>query len=384
MMRSTWSLLRSRARGRASTVLLCAAVVGCASEGRLSDPFAADVDGGDGMGAAGGSGSGGVFSGGAYNGSNAFGGGLCMSNTVQSGRVAPEILIVLDRSLSMGQEMRWAPSVAGIKQITMDLQNRVSFGLMTFPGTSGGGGGGGRGGGGNLTCGAGTVNVQIGTNSAGAIANALNGMQPGGATPTAVTLAAASAFYAERKVDPDTVPAPQYVLLVTDGAPNCTDGQPPMGGMSTATGSQEPAQVDASVDAIKAMTKAGVKTFVLGYDTQNDATLKGALDRMAQAGGTGDNTHRAVENQQTLVDQFRKITEVAIGCDFALDGPVSNKKYVLVKLDGKQINVDTADGWELSSDRRTVTVVGKSCETLKTEGHRVTVSVECDEVGTVY
>jgi hypothetical protein len=257
---------------------------------------------------------------------------------------------------------------------------------MTFPGTNGGGGGGGRGGGGggNLTCAPGTVNVQIGSNNATAITNALNGMQPGGATPTAVTLAAAGDFFAQRKTDPDSVPAPQYVLLVTDGAPNCTDGQPPTGGMSTATGSQEPAQVDASVDEIKAMTKAGIKTFVLGYDTQNDPTLKGALDRMAQAGGTGDKAHRAVESQQSLVDQFRKITDVVIGCDFALDGPVTNKKRVLVKLDGKQLNVDTDNGWELSSDGRTVTVVGDACNTLKTEGHRVTVSVECDDVGTVY
>jgi hypothetical protein len=304
-----------------------------------------------------------------------------MSNTVQSGRIAPEILIVLDRSLSMGQENRWAPSVSGIEKITADLQDRVSFGLMTFPGT---GGGGGRGGGGNLSCGAGTVNVPIATNSAGAIANALNGMQPGGATPTAVTLTAAREFYADRKGDPDAPPAPQYVLLVTDGAPNCTDGQPPTGGMSTAIGSLEPAQVDASIAEIKAMTKAGVKTYVLGYDTQNDATLKGALDRMAQAGGTGDKAHRAVENEQTLVDQLRKVTEFAIGCDFELDGPVSDKRFVLVKLDGKQIDVDTDTGWELSKDRRTVTVVGDSCTTLKAPGHRLTVSVECDPVGTVY
>jgi Mg-chelatase subunit ChlD len=375
MKQSTWSL-----------VLLCAAAVGCAPESNGGDPFA-QRDAGDGTGTAAGggfSGSGGVFSGGAYNGSNPYGGGLCMSNTVQSGRVAPEILIVLDRSLSMGQEMRWAPSVAGIQQITMDLQSRVSFGLMTFPGTSGGGGGGGRGGGGNLSCGAGTVNVQIGNNNAAAIASALNGMQPGGATPTAVTLAAARDFFAQRTVDPDSVPAPQYVLLVTDGAPNCTNGQPPSGGMSTATGSQEPAQVDASVDEIAEMTKAGVKTFVLGYDTQNDATLKGALDRMAKAGGTGDQAHRAVESQQTLVDQFRKITDVVIGCDFALDGAVADKRYVLVKLDGKQINVDDENGWKLSKDRRTVTVVGNACETLKKEGHRLTVSVECEEVGTVY
>jgi hypothetical protein len=373
MKLSTWSL-----------VLLSAAAVGCSPEGRVLDPFA-DYDAGtNGSGGGFASGGGGVFSGGSPGGSNPGGTGLCMSNTVQSGRVAPEILIVLDRSLSMQDGNRWQPSVAGIEQITSDLEDRVSFGLMTFPGTNGGGGGGGRGGGGNLTCAAGTVNVPIDSSTADQIADALGGIQPGGATPTAVTLAAARELFEERQTDPDSVPAPKYVLLVTDGAPNCTNGQPPMGGMSSATGSQEPAQVDASVEEIEAMTKAGVRTFVLGYDTQNDPVLKEALDRMAQAGGTGDKAHRAVENQQTLVAQFRKITDVAIGCDFALDGAVADKRYVLVKLDGKQINVDEDDGWTLSRDRRTVTVVGSSCETLKKEGHRLTVSVECEEVGTVY
>jgi len=374
MKRSTWSL-----------VLSLAAVVGCAPEGNVRDPFA-DIDAGsEGFGAAGGfpSGSGGVFSGGSPAGSNPGGTGLCMSNTVESGRLAPDILIVLDRSLSMQAENRWAPSVAGVEQITADLQDRVSFGLMTFPGTSGGGGGG-RGGGGNLTCGAGTLNVPMDLNSGGAIANALRNMQPGGATPTAITLAAARDVVTADTLDPDAKRRPKYVLLVTDGAPNCTDGMPPSGGMQTATGSLEPAQVEASITEIKAMTKAGVKTFVLGYDTQTDTTLKGALDRMAQAGGTGDKEHRAVESQQTLVNELREITDVVIGCDFELDGAVSDKRYVLVKLDGKQINVDTDDGWKLSSDRRTVTVVGSACETLKKEGHRLTVSVECEQVGTVY
>jgi hypothetical protein len=158
-----------------------------------------------------------------------------------------------------------------------------------------------------------------------------------------------------------------------------------MGGMSTAVGSLEPEQVEASINEIKAMTKAGVKTFVLGYDTQNDATLKAALDRMAAAGGTGDKQHRAVESQATLVEEFREITDVVIGCDFELDGPVKDPSYVLVKIDGKQINLNDDNGWTLNDDRNVVTVVGSSCETLKKEqGHLFTVSVECEKIGTVY
>jgi hypothetical protein len=137
------------------------------------------------------------------------------------------------------------------------------------------------------------------------------------------------------------------------------------------------------VEQIEAMTKAGIRTFVLGYDTQNDAQLKMALDRMAVAGGTGDKAHRPIEDQATLVDQFRKITEVALTCDFVLEAEVRDKKFVKVLLDGKQLNVDTANGWTLAGDRRTVTLQGNACSTIKTEGHVFNVTVECAEVGIV-
>ena len=366
MRRSTWSL-----------GLLCA-VLGCGSEDRANDPFGSGSTGG----AAGGGGF--VAGGGGNPGSGSggpglpAGGGTCETQVVQSGRVAPDILIVLDRSLSMRMDgvNRWDPSVAGLKAITSMLQDRVSFGLMTFPG------GPPRGDRDTMTCDPGMSQVAVGRNNAAAIAQALDSTAPGGRTPTAPTLKAASALIdMTRMTDPDSKVAPQYVLLVTDGAPNCSN---PGGGPGGAGfGSGEPAAVDASVAEIEAMTKKGIRTFVLGYDTQNDQQLKAALDRMAVAGGTGDTTHRPIEDQATLVSEFRKITEVALTCEFVLDRPVSNKKYVKVLLDGKQLNVDQPNGWTLSGDRMTVTLQGSTCNAIKDDGHVLSVTVECDEVGTV-
>jgi hypothetical protein len=274
---------------------------------------------------------------------------------------------------------RWDPSVAGLKSITSMLQERVSFGLMTFPGGQT------RGDRDTMTCDPGMSRVPVGRSNANAIAQALDGTQPGGRTPTAKTLEAArNLIDTTRKTDPDSKIAPQYVLLVTDGAPNCGDPNAQGGGGGNGSfGAGEPAQVDASVAEIEAMTKAGIRTFVLGYDTQNDAQLKMALDRMAVAGGTGDKAHRPIEDQATLVDQFRKITEVALTCDFVLEAEVRDKKFVKVLLDGKQLNVDTANGWGLAGDKRTVTLKGDACSTIKTEGHVFNVTVECAEVGIV-
>jgi von Willebrand factor type A domain len=357
-----------------SVGLLCAAF-GCSDDDRTGDPFGS-FDGGS-------LGSGGFISGGNASGGgpgSLAGGGTCESQTVQSGRVAPDILIVLDRSLSMRMDgvNRWDPSVAGLKTITSMLQERVSFGLMTFPGGQP------RGDRDTVTCDPGMSRVPVARNNANAIAQALDSTQPGGRTPTAKTLAAARQLIdTTRMTDPDSKIAPQYVLLVTDGAPNCTDPNGGGGGGMGGFGNGEPAQVDASVVEIEAMTKAGIRTFVLGYDTQADMQLRMALDRMAAAGGTGDTAHRPIEDQASLVDQFRKITDVAMTCDFVLAKKVTDKSHVKVLLDGKQLNVDRPNGWTLSGDGLTITIEGDSCAAIKTEGHVLNVTVECDKVGIV-
>jgi von Willebrand factor type A domain len=325
------------------------------------------------------------------------GSGVCMATTVGTGRVSPDMLIVLDRSGSMRMDGvdRWGPSVAGLKQITASLQERVSFGLMAFPGTmadpvggvvqivdcttltdplelvaclagaipqvSGG------------SCDAGVLNVPIAPRNAGAIASALDAMAPGGATPTAATLQAAQAELQKIQSGPDNPSAAKYVLLVTDGAPNCAGG---FGGSD-----QDPAAVDASVAAIEAMARAGIKTFVMGYGTQNDARLKASLDRMAQAGDTGDTQHRPIEDEQSLVSTFQQITGTLLSCEFSLDQAVIDQSYVKVTFDGVQLNVgDLANGWTLSADRRKVTLQGGACARAKEDGHVIGVTVQCEPV----
>jgi hypothetical protein len=198
-------------------------------------------------------------------------------------------------------------------------------------------------------------------------------MAPDGATPTAVTLQAARAELEKLVTGPDQLSSPKYVLLVTDGAPNCTNGSLGLGGQDTAA-------VSASVAAIQAMAQNGIKTYVLGYDTQSDATLRSALDQMARAGGTGDTAHRAIENEAGLIAAFQQITNTALACEFALEKPVLDKIYVRVVLDGKQLSVDDPNGWALSSDKRKVRLTGGACAALGGAGHILNVTVECEPV----
>jgi hypothetical protein len=228
-------------------------------------------------------------------------------------------------------------------------------------------------GGSGMTCNAGSLNVPVDYNNAATIAQALDSMAPDGATPTAVTLQAARAELEKLVTGPDQLASPKYVLLVTDGSPNCTNG-------SLGSNGQDPAAVSASVAAIQAMAQSGIKTYVLGYDTQKDATLRSVLDQMARAGGTGDMAHRAIENESGLIIAFQQITSTALACEYALEKPVIDKIYVRVVLDGRQLSVEDPNGWVLSADRRKVRLQGGACTALSGAGHILNVTVECEPV----
>jgi hypothetical protein len=279
------------------------------------------------------------------------------------------MLIVLDKSGSMGPSGndqgidRWGGSVDALKAITTDLDAAINFGLMTYPAAGGGGGGG-------SSCNVGMVDVPMGAMTAGAIATALDGMRPNGGTPTPGTLEVAKQLFETMGGTVDGMNSPEYVLLVTDGSPNCY-----MGG---AGNQADPAAIQASVDEITEMASKETKTYVIGYQTAQDAALSAALDQMAAAGGTGDTAHRPVENKDALIMAFRDIAAKAVSCTFLLDEAPPDPTYVEVTIDGKQINYNEPDGWILSPDGLQITLQGAACQGLQGAGqHTVGVKVKC-------
>lgn len=280
---------------------------------------------------------------------------LCESFTVRGGRVVvPDVLIVLDRSSSMkrGDVNRWDPSVNGLKAITSALTASVRFGLMVFPGTGGDDDTG-------SSCVPGSLEVPLALNSAAAVASRLDTLELAVSTPTAPTLEVAHIVLKSRRAPRGGTLGPAYVILVTDGSPNCAvDGD-----VSFENGGS-PAAVEQALRAVSAMSQDGIKTFVLGYDTENDPRLKPILDSLAQAGATGDKTHRAVDNEAGLTAAFRDITGIAVGCAFNLSTRPVDLEHVSVNLAGAALQGGDADGWSLSSDGRTLSVQGKACDLL--------------------
>ena len=371
--------LATRVRSGVAPSVLALAVAACGGDDDASGRSGATSSGTSpvGSGIADGTG-GGLPPGTAPEGGGASGGGgsdnICEEVAVRADRATPDMLIVLDKSGSMGQEGRWRPSQNAVKAITSELEDSIRFGLMMFPGDGGASMGGGFdfgdifGGGFGSGCEVGELYVPVDANNASQIAGEVDGAFSNGGTPTGETLEAALQEFSAQQQIPDRIVPPQYVLLTTDGQPTCPAGD-----------GSETTQADITLadNAIQALRDIGVTTYVIGYDTKGDPELAGVLDNFAAIGGTG--THRAVENQDELLDEFREIAGEIVSCSYTLEAEPEDPTFVQVKLDGMQINLNDADGWTLTG--QTVQLEGAACNTLRDGAdHLLTVEVLCTQV----
>jgi hypothetical protein len=303
--------------------------------------------------------------------------GLCERRTVQAQRITPDMLIVLDRSLSMAPDAnatstdRWDGSVAAINQTAAAFDGKINFGLMTFPAfdsrqlqrnsTSATV---------EIQCPTGTLDVELGSGRAVQIAEALEVLLPGGSTPTGPTLTAALTVLRSAAKLVDGALAPRYVLLVTDGDPNCA-GPPALDG-------SDPIARRQALDAVEALAEAQVKTYVVGFQTAG-TTFVDQLDQMAALGGTGETAHRSVESGADLAKTFQEIVNRAVSCSFKLEASMVDPTYVLVKTADQPRAFQTQNGWTLGADMKTVTLTGAACESVRS-GESITVEVQCTPV----
>lgn len=288
-------------------------------------------------------------------------GELCEKVSIGAFPREPDILIVLDRSESMDREgttgfpvktMRWEPAVSAVKQVTQALESDVRFGLMVFPNEASG-------------CSAGLLEVPMELGTATAIAGKLQGRIPGGATPITATLRGAKNELVMSRSLPDAVSRDQYVLLITDGAPNCKDG-----------GQDEDSA--AAYKAVDDLLKKNIKTYVIGYDSGK----LDVLSELAKRGGTGDTKHRQVTDAVTLVAELEEISRNVVPCTYGLEKPVTDPRFVRVQVDGKSYPLGV-DGWQLK-DAKSIELQPAVCSVLQDgETHKIEIGVECEPVNII-
>src|SRR5262245_1943083 len=122
----------------------------------------------------------------------------------------PDLLIVLDKSGSMsdnvpsGAGTKWDEMTAALKQVVSTLQGQIKWGLEYFPTDN--------------DCGVSSnVAVPVAPMNASSIVGSIAATMAGGSTPTALAIKQ-GANYLKTVQDQN----PKYLLLATDGSPNCT------------------------------------------------------------------------------------------------------------------------------------------------------------------
>lgn len=269
-------------------------------------------------------------------------------------RVPPEIMLVLDRSSTMDYEVegstntRWVEVSRAVEQVVMATDRNVLWGMKLFPTVDG------------CTV-TNTMEVPVAAAnfpmmSAAIRATAPNNAFPG--TPMPGALRAAAAHLMARPGN-----NPRYLLLATDGLPNCGPN-----GMYLPNDGRD---IAGPAQAIRDAAAAGIRTFVVGIATHAEgATAQAALDMWAGAGGVpraGTPRYYPVNNQAELATALNEITVRVGTCVYPLAKAPPSPSDVAVDIDGRRIPRDTTrmNGWDYTANMMSIEVFGPACEQLK-------------------
>ena len=256
-----------------------------------------------------------------------------------------------------GATSKWALMTPALKQVVSDTQADVKWGLKYFADA------------GNNSC---AVNnsaaVGIGTGTATAISTSIagqttsnGGVSNGSRTPTRLAMNGA-VTYLKGLTDNN----PKYILLATDGLPNCMPGN-----TDTAAGDEQGA-----IDAVKAAADAGYPTFVVGIATSGIGGANTTLSSMAAAGGlarSGAPSYYAVSTGAELASAIQKLVGVAASCRFDIgntptDDGTTSLGLIDVYGDNTLIPRDTtqANGYDYvpGTGQHSIQVYGPYCDQI--------------------
>ncbi|WP_437942486.1 vWA domain-containing protein [Sorangium sp. So ce341] len=312
------------------------------------------------------------------------GGGDCGGQQVDAAPREVHLVIVLDRSESMtkGWEAsdRWT-MVKGALGTALDaIQGRMSVGLQLFPTDD--------------HCGMdpGTdlsVAVAPGATSVPAIKARLEATAPGGATPTADALERALRYLTEGAGS--ALEGDRYVLLATDGGPNCNqdpamtcpattcttnmDGDCPAVVENCCSGGAADACLDdaRTVQQVTDLRAAGIETFIVGIP--GTTAYADVLDELAAEGGTATSEssprYFEVVDAASLGETLTSITrDLVRSCELALETEPPDRAKVNVVIDGEVLPKAGDDGWDYddSTTPPTIVIKGATCEHVKSVG----------------
>jgi hypothetical protein len=317
------------------------------------------------------------------------------------------MMLVIDKSASMTDtpmgftQTKWDALKSALQTALKNVQDQINFGMIQYPypvdpaaklndfvAQC------------HVETGAAAVNVPIGSGVAAvsAVAGALNATSPSGGTPTAAALRAAYDYFTSG--DGMMLQGGKFVLLATDGGPNCDqtnscatdatlctsnlDGNCSSANCCTKTPALclDDQHVTQEIQLLKA---AGIPTFVVGIP--GTEAYANYLDQFAEAGGKPDpaGTRKFYEVKasggvQGLVDVFNTITtQLVKSCDIQLPMNPDDVDKVNVAIDCTAIpQSDMTWVIDQSTNPYTLNLKGATCDKVQSIGaKRVDVVFGC-------
>jgi hypothetical protein len=318
--------------------------------------------------------------------------GPCGAQSIPAVSHPPNISFVIDHSGSMGNDFagsglsKYENARLALQRVLKAVGHRINYGATIFPGLDGATG-----------CEPGDELMKVAPGDPPSYARAgktgprlrdlltrLSIADVEGGTPVAATLQ-------QSLTTLGSLPGTTYVVLITDGAPNCNAEL--MCEASACIPSIERLQVDgfdcsdvnccaptrqnptanescvdeqATVDAVQALSNAGISTFVVGMP--GSEPYERLLNRMADVGGTartGATKYYPVTDTAALEKSLIGIAaSVAISCQIPLDYAPPDPDFVNVYFDDVLVQSDPDDGWQWTADGQ-VAIRGAACEELR-------------------
>jgi hypothetical protein len=324
-------------------------------------------------------------------------GGGCGATAITANPPVVNVLLVVDKSASMDEKptgftaSKWTALDDALKTTFDATQSKISYGLDLFPvaGTDPKA---------DYTCNLPAptapvvVPVQDGTKSGPLILAAIEDKAnaPSGGTPTAAALARADYYFT--KGPGKALTGDKYVLLATDGGPNCDDTLTCDAKTCTTNIDHNDfsqnfcdpkIDVHACLDqagavaAVKKLATDGVKTIVVGIPgTEAYVTTLNAL--AAESGVTNPDAppdYFAVDAKSGVSGLGKALEKITTGliksCELHLETAPPDLEHLFVVIDGVELPKSDTQGWSIQDKTVSPPVVvinGAACTKLETQG----------------
>lgn len=296
-------------------------------------------------------------------------GGGCGTIELDTRRTTPNVLVIVDRSGSMGTEpfppgsdvSRWdalrASLIDPTQGLLFALQSSVRFGFVTYR---------------NLSPMAGCAHLSVipaRLDNADQIASVYRAMSPFGPTPTGDAISATLARLTEIV---SVTSEPTIFVLATDGEPNtCEDSMDEVGGRAE------------SVEAVASAYRAGIRTFVLsvGADVSTTHLQDVANAGLGRVAGDPPAAFWVATDAVGLNDALTTIIGDVVSCDIELVGTINPEQACrgVVSLDDRVLECRDPNGWE-AIDSTHIRLLGAACAELRGRGGSVRGRFPCEIV----